>query len=87
MFHRAHFSYDAATHGTGPFKLYLPGMRKGQIWLNGQNVGRYWQIGPQEAYKLPVSWLQAENELLLFDEEGATPENVWIGIDALGAAG
>ncbi|MFN8480769.1 MAG: beta-galactosidase [Kouleothrix sp.] len=87
VFHRAHFSYDAATHGAGPFKLYLPGMRKGQIWLNGQNVGRYWQIGPQEAYKLPVSWLQAENELLLFDEEGATPENVWIGIDALGAAG
>ncbi|WP_322488713.1 beta-galactosidase [Chloroflexus sp.] len=42
---------------------------KGHIWLNGQNCGRFWQIGPQEAYKLPVSWLAAHNELLLFVEQ------------------
>lgn len=42
---------------------------KGQIWLNGQNCGRFWQIGPQEEYKLPVSWLTAQNELLLFVEQ------------------
>lgn len=42
---------------------------KGQIWLNGQNCGRFWQIGPQEEYKLPVSWLTAQNELLLFIEQ------------------
>ena len=51
-------------------------MGKGQIWLNGQNAGRYWQIGPQEFYKLPVSWLQAENELLLLDEQGCEPKEV-----------
>lgn len=42
---------------------------KGQIWLNGENCGRFWQIGPQEEYKLPVSWLTAQNELLLFVEQ------------------
>lgn len=33
-------------------------------------------IRPQEDYKIPISWLQDENELLLFDEEGRTPERV-----------
>ncbi|MEM8532255.1 MAG: hypothetical protein AAGF95_15525, partial [Chloroflexota bacterium] len=83
-FYRTTFSYDPAKHGHGPFKLALYGLRKGQIWLNGHNVGRYWQIGPQEYYKLPVSWLQDENELLLLDEEGASLEQVSIGIDDLG---
>jgi hypothetical protein len=78
LFYRATFAYDPATHGEGPFKLCLNGLRKGQIWLNGRNVGRYWQIGPQEFYKLPVSWLQAENELLLFEEKGGTVDDVWI---------
>lgn len=83
-FHRTTFSYDPAKHGSGPFKLALYGLRKGQIWLNEKNVGRYWQVGPQEYYKLPVSWLQGENELLLLDEEGASPDHIWIGIDDLG---
>ncbi len=42
---------------------------KGAIWLNGQHCGRFWQIGPQEEYKLPVSWLASHNELLLFVEQ------------------
>ncbi len=78
-FHRTRFDYDPAVHGPGPFRLRLPGMRKGQIWLNGRNIGRYWHVGPQECYKLPASWLQAENELLLFDEEGGDPGGVEIG--------
>ena len=84
-FYLASFAYDAESHGAGPFKLHLPGMSKGQIWLNGRNLGRYWQIGPQECYKLPVAWLRADNDLLLFDEEGARPDAVWISTDALGA--
>ena len=69
-FYHASFAYNAASHGAGPFKLHLPGMAKGQIWLNGRNLGRYWQIGPQECYKLPVSWLRADNQLAIFDEAG-----------------
>ena len=84
-FHRARFRYDSAEHGHGPFKLLLPGLRKGQIWLNGQNAGRYWQVGPQEAYKLPASWLREDNELLILDEEGADPREASIATDALGA--
>ncbi len=67
-FWRCRFPYDPAVHGTGPFKLAMHGMSKGQIWLNGRNVARYWQIGPQERYKLPASWLDSTNELLVLAE-------------------
>ncbi|WP_145323688.1 beta-galactosidase [Paenibacillus xylanexedens] len=63
--------------------LRLTGMSKGTIHLNGHHLGRYWQIGPQEDYKIPVAWLQEENELLLFDEEGRTPERVRFILDEL----
>jgi hypothetical protein len=85
-FFRARFAYQPNVHGTGPFRLYVPGLRKGQIWLNGQNLGRYWNIGPQEGYKLPAGWLRDDNELLIFDEEGGQPDAVRIGSDALGAS-
>lgn len=57
-------------------KLRLTGMSKGFIKLNGIDLGRYWQIGPQEDYKVPMAWLQDLNELELFDEEGRDPVNV-----------
>ncbi|MCS6844333.1 MAG: beta-galactosidase [Caldilineales bacterium] len=77
-FWRYRFRYDPAIHGPGPFRLVPQGLVKGQIWLNGRNVGRYWQVGPQEAYKLPGSWLQGENDLLLLDEVGVSPGEVVI---------
>ncbi|WFR65049.1 hypothetical protein P9222_14135 [Paenibacillus amylolyticus] len=61
--------------------LRLTGMSKGTIHLNGHHLGRYWQIGPQEDYKIPVAWLQEENELLLFDEEGKMPARVRFLLD------
>lgn len=57
-------------------KLRLTGMSKGTLWLNGINLGRYWQVGPQEDYKIPMAWLRDRNELVLFDENGASPSRV-----------
>ncbi|WP_366294112.1 beta-galactosidase [Paenibacillus sp. AN1007] len=63
--------------------LRLTGMSKGTIHVNGHHLGRYWQIGPQEDYKIPTAWLQEENELLIFDEEGRTPERVRLMLDEM----
>ncbi|MCP1132418.1 beta-galactosidase [Paenibacillus polysaccharolyticus] len=63
--------------------LRLTGMSKGTIHVNGHHLGRYWQIGPQEDYKIPVAWLREENELLIFDEEGRTPERVRLLLDEM----
>ena len=56
-----------------PLFLRVAGARKGQILLNGHNVGRFWSVGPQKHYYLPSCWLEEENELRLFDECGLTP--------------
>jgi len=56
-----------------PLFLHLLGAHKGQIFLNGHNVGRFWNLGPQQHYYLPACWLQAENELLVFEEQGNLP--------------
>jgi beta-galactosidase len=39
---------------------------KGVIWVNGYNLGRYWNIGPQQALYLPGCWLnKGENEIVV----------------------
>ncbi|CAN0861470.1 Beta-galactosidase 3 [Linum grandiflorum] len=39
---RWHKSYLNAPEGDEPLALDLGGMGKGQIWINGQSIGRYW---------------------------------------------
>jgi beta-galactosidase len=44
--------------------------KKGVVWVNGQHLGRYWNIGPQKRLYLPGPWLHAgTNEILVFDPE------------------
>ncbi|SDB90342.1 beta-galactosidase [Paraburkholderia lycopersici] len=41
---------------------------KGIVWVNGHNLGRYWNIGPQQRLFCPAPWLtRGENEVLVFD--------------------
>ncbi|XDB57389.1 hypothetical protein AB1E18_010834 [Capra hircus] len=50
--------------------LQLLGWNHGCVFINGRNLGRYWNIGPQEALYLPGSWLQpGTNEIVLFEKE------------------
>ncbi|MCM3133435.1 beta-galactosidase [Paenibacillus polysaccharolyticus] len=72
-----------AEHHKVNLMLRMTGMSKGTIHVNGHHLGRYWQIGPQEDYKIPVAWLREENELLIFDEEGRTPERVRLLLDEM----
>lgn len=77
------FNLPVIPADTNPkLKLRMTGMSKGHILLNGRNLGRYWQIGPQEDYKIPIAWLkQTGNELILFDEEGRNPDLVRLFYD------
>jgi beta-galactosidase len=41
---------------------------KGYVWVNGQLLGRYWRIGPQQRLYCPASWwVRGRNEVLVFD--------------------
>lgn len=50
---------------------------KGIVWVNGHNLGRYWEIGPQTRLYCPASWLKnGENEIIVFDLHKTTPGSV-----------
>ncbi|MBG0860235.1 MAG: beta-galactosidase, partial [Bacteroidales bacterium] len=60
----------------GNFSLITPGdtyfdvsnYTKGVVWVNGHNLGRYWDIGPQKRLFCPASFIkQGLNEVLIFD--------------------
>jgi beta-galactosidase GanA len=42
--------------------------QKGIVWINGHNLGRYWEIGPQRRLYCPAPWLRrGKNEIIIFD--------------------
>jgi beta-galactosidase len=46
---------------------------KGQLWVNGHALGRYWRIGPQGGLYLPGAWLHpGRNEVVLLDLDGGS---------------
>uniref|UniRef100_A0A8D2LJ39 Beta-galactosidase n=3 Tax=Varanus komodoensis TaxID=61221 RepID=A0A8D2LJ39_VARKO len=48
------------------------GWEKGVVFVNRRNLGRYWEIGPQETLYLPGTWLQqGPNEIIIFEERVA----------------
>jgi|GEM_PF-1938375 len=63
--------------GDRPVYLDIGQLFKGQIILNGRNVGRFWRLGgTQQRYYLPRAWMQADNRLVLFEELGLYPQDV-----------
>jgi beta-galactosidase len=51
--------------------LALPGWTKGVVWLNGFNLGRYWERGPQQTLYIPAPLLKhGQNELIVFELHG-----------------
>ena len=72
--------FDAALAGV-PVTLELTGLTKGQVYLNGENLARYFvqtasgaEVPPVSRVSLPLPMLREHgNELLIFDEHGASP--------------
>jgi beta-galactosidase len=53
---------------TGDTYLDMRNWGKGCVWINGHNLGRYWQIGPQQTVYVPVEWLKkGTNEITVFE--------------------
>ncbi|HEY4205167.1 MAG TPA: beta-galactosidase family protein [Puia sp.] len=46
----------------------MSGYKKGTVWVNGHNLGRYWYVGPQQRLYCPASWLKkGKNEMVVLD--------------------
>jgi beta-galactosidase GanA len=74
VFYRATFTVDGDDH-TNPALLdtflAVPGGVKGNVWVNGFNLGRYWIIGPQQSLYLPGTVLKPgeKNEVVILELE------------------
>lgn len=66
-FYRFLFEVDEA----GDTFLELDGWGKGCVILNGFNLGRFWEIGPQKRLYVPAPLLrEGNNEVIIFETEG-----------------
>jgi beta-galactosidase len=84
------------SHTDAPLWFEIPtagSLSKGQIYLNGHNLGRYFAatqagqpVGPQTRYYLPEPWLHSDspNELLIFEEHGNKPAKCKLIYDPMG---
>lgn len=51
--------------------LDMSGWGKGLVWVNGQCLGRFWNVGPQQTLFLPGCWLRkGANEVVVMDITG-----------------
>ena len=58
--------------------LNLEQWGKGQVYVNGHALGRFWRIGPQQTLYLPGCWLKkGRNEIIVMDIVGPKAPVVW----------
>ncbi|KAI0146921.1 glycoside hydrolase family 35 protein [Xylariaceae sp. FL1272] len=71
--------------------LAVPNGVKGNVWVNGFNLGRYWVVGPQQSLYLPGTVLNpgTENEVVVLELEpnanalsvSGSAERIWGNYD------
>lgn len=53
---------------TGDTYFDMSNYSKGVLYVNGHNLGRFWNIGPQQRLYCPANWLKkGKNEILVLD--------------------
>jgi beta-galactosidase len=66
-FYRGSFTVD---HPGDTF-LDTSNLTKGELWVNGHALGRFWKIGPQKTLYIPGPWLKpGANQVVVFDMDG-----------------
>lgn len=61
---------------TGDTFIDMEAWGKGIIFVNGHNIGRYWQVGPQQTLYIPGVWLnKGENKIVIFEQLNDTPQS------------
>jgi len=73
FFFKGNFNLDE----TADTYLDLSNFQKGVIWVNGRNLGRYWNIGPQHHLYCPGTFLKkGTNEVIVFDLHQQLPATI-----------
>ena len=57
--------------------LDFEGWGKGCVFVNGFNIGRFWEIGPQKRLYIPGPLLkEGKNEIIIFETDGKVAESI-----------
>ncbi len=73
VFYRGYLNVDAPADTF----VKLDNFKKGFVVVNGFNLGRYWEIGPQQTLYLPASLLNVgKNEIIVFESDGLKGEPI-----------
>jgi len=79
MFSRGFFQLTSV----GDTFLDMTGWEKGNVWVNGHHLGRFWKIGPQQTLFVPGVWLRkGKNEVIVMDV-GNSPTKTIRGVKDL----
>ena len=63
---------------TGDTFINMETWGKGQVYVNGHAVGRFWSIGPQQTLYVPGCWLKkGKNEVIVLDVVGPREAKLW----------
>ena len=71
--------YQASLDVDNPADTFVDtgSLSKGEVWINGEPLGRFWKIGPQRRLYLPAPWLKkGRNEIVVFDLDGKLGQQV-----------
>ena len=72
-FYRFTFNVDEK----GDTFLDFEGWGKGVAFINGFNLGRFWEIGPQKRLYIPAPLLKdGENEIIIFETDGKVKDTI-----------
>lgn len=67
----AFYEFDLTVEEPADTFLELEGWGKGCVFLNGFNLGRFWEIGPQKRLYVPGPLLKkGNNQIIVFETEG-----------------
>ena len=73
-YHRGYFTLKKV----GDTFLNFENWGKGQVYVNGHAMGRFWSIGPQQTLYVPGCWLKkGSNEVIVLDVVGPRQPVVW----------
>jgi len=73
----AFYQFTFNVDETGDTFLDFNGWGKGVAFINGFNIGRFWDVGPQRRLYLPAPLLQVgENEIIIFETEGKVKDYI-----------
>jgi beta-galactosidase len=71
------FKGDFTLSHVGDTYFDLSNYSKGMVYINGHNLGRYWNTGPQQRLYCPASWLKkGANQIIVFDFHQSAAQTV-----------